>query len=273
MQAPHRQRVLVGTATNNRLPRHRAWVEGEGRGASPCTRRHCLGQGKHPRDQSTPLLGPWFPTTVLRGKGAFPGGAAAPALVQPACSGACCTCTQQLQVRGAVGAGAPHLFNSLAWEGTVSHLPSARSRKCRWGTLTGVPTCHPRGERELVGGAPLLTGALCTIQPPTLQPSETRLPPPLSSGPSRACSRERRDPAHRAPPARRGTKAAWHSGARQRPCPGPGHGARPQVSVAASPALLPPPSPARRGTGRNPSPRHGASKAVAASDRSLFTVT
>lgn len=130
----------------------------------------------------------------------------------------------------------------------------------------------PPATRGAIGswwGAPLLTGALCTTQPPTLQPSETRLPPPLSSGPRRARSRGRRDPAHRAPPARRGTKAAWPSRARPRPRPGAGHGTRPQVAVAASPALLPPPSPARRGTGRNPAPRHGASKAVAASDRSL----
>lgn len=268
--------MLAQQLTTDALDTGLGGGEGEGRRRAP--KGTTWGRASTQGIRAPRFSRPEFPTRILRGKGAFPpgGGGGVRRQHPPWCSrpakvpvvrvlcryklgvrlGGCSSTSLQLTRLG--GDCPPHPFSSLPQ------------------TSLGEGGAHgpgsPPATRGAIGswwGAPLLTGALCTTQPPTLQPSETRLPPPLSSGPRRARSRGRRDPAHRAPPARRGTKAAWPSRARPRPRPGAGHGTRPQVAVAASPALLPPPSPARRGTGRNPAPRHGASKAVAASDRSL----
>lgn len=231
MQAPHRQRVPVVTATHNRLPRLGV---GGGRGRCRGSERTAPGSASARGIRTPRFSGPGFPATVLRGKGAFPGARQHP----PWCSRPPKVPVVRVLSSYKLGVRLGRVSLQLTRLGGDCPLPPISSLpQTSLGHMGRGPLLPPAGRS---GAGALHALGLCTTQPPTLQPSETRLPPPLSSGPHRACSRGRGDPARCAPPARRGTKAAWHSRARLRPRPGPGHGA---LSPPALPSSRPRPRP------------------------------
>lgn len=223
MCASPSQACNVGPATHNRRPRHRARGRG-GRGASSCTQRQCLGQGKHPRDQSTPLLASRVPhQSPSRKRRLSPPGGAGGVRRQhrPWCSrpakvpvvrvlcryklgvrlGGCSSTSLQLTRLG--GDCPPHPFSSLP----QTSLGEGGS------TWAGVPTCHPRGDRELVGCSAAHWGSL----------HDTATYPAAERDPAPSAAQQRPPPRALAgtpgPCAPRATRPAWHKGSMAQPRP------------------------------------------------------
>lgn len=214
-------------------------------------------------DPNAPLLagiraprfsGPGFPATVLRGKGAFPGARQHPPW-----------CSRPPKVPVVRVLSSYKLGVRL---GRVSLQLTRLGGDCPLPPISSLPQTSP-------GSPPATRGAIGSWGSAHIGAlHDTATYPAAERDPAPSAAQQRPPPrvlaGTRGPCAPRATRPAWHKGSMAQPRPAASASwPRPRGSVASSPALLPPPSPARRSTGRNPEPRHGASNAVAASDRSL----
>lgn len=194
---------------------------GEGRGgqgASSWTQRHCLGQGKHPRDQNTPASRvPNSPPESFEEKAPFPGARQHP----PWCSRPAKVPVVRVLCRYKLGVrlGRVLLHISLAHSSGRGLSPASLQltpANVGWGggsPWARVPTCHPPGDRELVERSAVHWGSL----------QDTATYPAAERDPAPSAAQQRPPPRALAgtpgPCAPRATRPAWHKGSMAQPRP------------------------------------------------------